>query len=377
VAAGNNEFAFDLYGRLRRGEGNLFFSPYSIATALAMTSTGAKGDTDREIARVLHVPDDPEARHAGFKALIASINGEGLSEPRPDTLVSANALWLQQGEPFLSAFVEAAKSFYGAAPFEVDFMSATESARRTINAWVEKQTAEKIRDLVGPRDIDIDTLLVLTNAIYYKGAWFHPFNEKATRPDGNFNAAGGRKVTVPMMMLSETFPYCDGGSYQALELPYSAGARAMLVLLPKSMDGLDALESSLTPKALEACVSKLAGKKVNVELPRFRLEEKFQLADVLKSLGMSRSFDSDSADFSGMTGKRELAISKVIHKAFVAVDEVGTEAAAATAVVMARAAAVFPAQPVTFRADHPFLFLIRDRKTGAILFLGRVNNPKG
>jgi len=379
VVAGNNRFAFDLYSKLRGGSGNLFFSPYSIATALAMTSTGAKGETDREMAAVLHAPADPAARHAGFKALIDHVNGKdgGAAKSASETLVSANALWLQKGEPFLDTFLNVTKSDYGAAPFEVDFMSDTEAARRAINSWVEKQTADKIRDLIGPRDISTDTSLVLTNAIYYKGAWLHPFHEQATQKEGVFTAAGGRKVTVPMMTQSESYRHLDGGSFQMLELPYSGNQRTMLVLLPKAVDGLGALEASLNVEALDGWVGKLARTKVNLQLPRFRLEESFQLGDTLKGLGMSLAFDPSKADFSGMTGRRDRAISAVIHKAFVDVNEAGTEAAAATGVVMTRAMAVRPEKPVEFRADHPFLFLIRDQATGAVLFLGRMSEPKG
>jgi serpin B len=377
VIAGSNRFGFDLYGKLRGRGGNLFLSPYSIATALAMTSTGARGETDRELAAVLHAPDDPPARHAAFRDLIARVNGEGQGQRRLDTLISANALWLQQGDPFLHAFLDATRTYYGAQPFEVDFAGNTESARQRINAWVEAQTAGKIREIIQSLDLDRDTALVLTNAIYFKGAWASPFVASHTRKDGEFTAAGGKKVTVPMMTQTETYRYHDGGSFQALELPYAGNQRSMLVLLPKAVDGLAALESSLTPEGLDAVVGKLGRQRVNLELPRFRLEESFQLADVLQSLGMERSFDPSRADFSGMTGRRDLAVSKVIHKAFVDVNEEGTEAAAATAVVMARTAVMLPGRTVTFRADHPFLFLIRDQATGAVLFLGRVNEPKG
>jgi serpin B len=377
VVAGNSQFAFDLYAKLRGGEGNLFFSPYSISTALAMTSVAARGETDRQIAATLHLPLDPQERHQGFHSLLAGINGEGEAQPRSDKLVTANALWLQKGEPFLAAFLESAKTNYGSAAFEVDYRANAEAARQQINDWVERQTADKIRDLVPSSALSPDTSLVLTNAIYFKGAWAHPFTETSTRKEDTFRAPGGRKVPTPMMVQSETFRYLDGGLFQMLELPYDRNARAMVVLLPKDVDGLGALESSLNEKNLAAWLGKLANHKVNVELPRFHVEASFSLRDMLLALGMKDPFDLEKADFSGLTGRREHAISAVLHKAFVDVDEKGTEAAAATAVVMMRASAVFrPEEPIKFRADHPFLFLIRDQKTGAILFLGRVTNPK-
>jgi serpin B len=376
VAAGNTRFALDLYAKLRGGDGNLFFSPWSISTALSLTSAGAKGETDREMAAALHLPADQAARHDGFRALIAEINGKGLPTPRPDTLVTANALWLQKGEPLLPSFLDLTHNAYDAEAREVDFAHEPEPARKTINAWVEEKTRDKIRNLLQPSDVTRDTNLVLTNAVYFKGAWRSPFTESATKKDGTFTTQAGTKVTVPLMTQTESYRYLDGGSFQALELPYMGDGRSMVVLLPKKVDGLAALETSLTQDALDGWLGKLARQRVRVELPKFRLEETFSLAEVLKALGMSAAFDPSKADFSGIAGTRDRVISAVIHKAFVDVDEKGTEAAAATAVVMVRAMAVIPAEPVLFRADHPFLFLIRDQKTGSVLFLGRVVNPK-
>jgi serpin B len=373
VVPGTNRFALDLYGRLRGGSGNLFFSPYSIATALAMTSTGARGATDAQIADTLHAPADPAARHAGFKALIAQINA-GASTG--ETLATANALWLQQGKPFLPAFLQSTRSEYSATAEEVDFASDRDAAREKINAWVEAQTHDKIRNLIGPSDLTALTKLVLTNAIYFKGAWMHPFREFQTDKKGVFLAADGHKINVPLMSQIESCRLFDGGTFQVLELPYSSGRRAMFIALPKKTDGLAALEASLSSTALETWAAKLTPQRVHVTLPRFKLTETFQLGDTLKALGMVDAFDPKRADFSGMTNGRELMISAVIHKAFVDVNEAGTEAAAATGVVMMpRAAKAPPAPPVEFRADHPFLFLIRDQATGTLLFLGRVYDP--
>ena len=215
----------------------------------------------------------------------------------------------------------------------------------------------------------------MTNAIYFKGSWLHPFAAAATDVAGAFTTLGGRPVIAPLMSQSESFRHHDGGAFQVLELPYQGNRRAMLVVLPKTVDGLAALEAGLTPQALADWSRGLRTRRVNLKLPRFKLEEAFQLSDSLRALGMTDAFDPSRADFSGMTGRRDRSISAVIHKAFVDVNEVGTEAAAATAVSMTRSAMMRPEPPVEFKADHPFLFLIRDQATGAVLFIGRVATP--
>lgn len=373
VAEGNNRFAFDLYARLRGGPGNLFFSPYSIASALAMTAAGARGETERQVANALHVSVKQADRDAGFKALIDRLNNAGdAPAARVDTLVSANALWLQKGEPFLPAFLDAATQKYSASAFDVDFADNPEAARKAINTWVENQTADKIKNLVGPADVTPTTALVLTNAVYFKGAWLHPFSPGATDKEGVFTNRDGKKATTALMIQSESYRHFDGGTFQVLELPYTGNRRALLVVLPKALDGLSALEPALTPEVLDGWSQGLKTRRVNLQLPKFRVEEAFQLSDTLKALGIVDAFDASRADFSGMTGSRDRAISAVIHKAFVDVNESGTEAAAASAVVMMRTSAIRPEPPVDFKADHPFLFLIRDQATGAVLFLGRV-----
>ena len=376
VVEGNTRFALDLYARLKGGRGNLFFSPYSLSTALAMTTAGARGETARKMAATLHLPDDPSQVHSGFGALVAQVNGRGRTQPRPDTLVSANALWLQTGEAFLPDYLETIQTRYAAGLFPLDFADDPEAARKTINAWVEKQTLDKIRDLIGSGVLTRETSVVLTNAIYFKGAWQSPFKKAQTREDATFHAPEGKDVTVPMMAQSGSFPYLDGGSFQALELGYEGDERAMVVLLPKEADGLGMLETSLTGENLAVWIKGLARRKIAVELPRFTLAEGFELRDALVALGMADAFDPKAADFSGMTGRRDHSISAVIHKAFVDVDEVGTEAAAASAAVMKMTMTVKEPPPIPFHADHPFLVLIRDRATGSVLFLGRVVNPK-
>ena len=367
LVQGNNRFAFDLYGRLREQSGNLFLSPYSISTALAMTYAGARGETAEQMAETLHFPLPPERLQGPFGDLSQQINGPG--ENRPYTLSVANALWGQEDDHFLPEFIRLLEAHYGAGLRQVDFRS-TEQARRTINAWVEEQTEGKIKEILKPPYPSPDTSLVLTNAIYFKGDWSNPFPKNATRVE-DFTAGEGQKVRVPLMHQTGRFKYHDGGTFEALELPYAGDALSMVVLLPKKTDDLANLEGSLTAAKLDG----LRPRHVAVAMPRFKMEAGFELQDELSGMGMPVAFGG-KADFSGINGQRDLFISAVIHKAYVDVNEEGTEAAAATAVVMPRLA-IRPEPVVSFRADHPFVFVIRDNRSGSILFLGRVMNPKG
>ena len=377
VVAGNSQLALDLYSRLRKDEGNLFFSPYSLSTALAMTYAGARGGTAEEMVKTLHFAPAGDALHPAFRGLIDRVNGVGANPPRAATLVTANALWGQKGDDFLPGFLALTRENYGAGLREVDFKSDREAARKAINDWVERQTRDKIVDLIQSSDLSKDTSLILTNAIYFKGTWSTPVPAAATRKDGVCVAPGGRKVTTPMMRQSSRLAYYDGGAFQLLEMPYTGDDLSMTVLLPKDAEGLPALESKLAPAALADWVAKASRVLVDVEFPKFKLTESFRLADVLGKMGMPSAFDADRADFSGIDGRRDMVISEVVHKAFVEVDEKGTEAAAATGVIMTRAMAVAPQRPVVFKADHPFVFMIRERSTGSLLFLGRVVEPKG
>jgi serpin B len=264
------------------------------------------------------------------------------------------------------------KENYGAGLKEVDFAADAEGARKTINAWVEKETKEKIKELLRPGVVGSDTRLVLTNAIYFKGDWARQFKKDATREE-EFRLGGGKGVRAPLMRQRRTFGYLDGGTFQALEMPYAGKDLSMVVLLPKKLDGLPDLEKSLTPDDLVGWLKRLREQEVDVALPRFKLTAEFELKPVLSSLGMPLAFTAGKADFSGVDGSRKLFLSAVVHKAFVDVNEQGTEAAAATGVV-ARATAVH-VTPV-FRADHPFVFLIRDRRSDSVLFLGRLANPR-
>ena len=368
VAKSNNRFAVELYGRLREKDGNLFFSPYSIETALAMTYAGARGETAEQMAKTLHydLPNDRE--HAAFGALIKQINSPG--EKRGYQLSTANALWTQKDYPFAADFLKLTKDNYGAEAKEVDFNGATEQARKTINAWVEKQTQEKIKDLLPKGSLTVNTRLVLTNAIYFKGDWASQFKKDRTKNE-TFRA-GDKKIDAPFMSQKQKFGYAEDDALQVLEMPYVGKELSMVVLLPKKADGLADLEKALTADKLAAWFGRLRERETEVTLPKFKTTVEFELSDTLAKMGMPVAFTA-RADFSGMNGgKGSLSISKVIHKAFVDVNEEGTEAAAATGVVVEpKAAKVNP----VFRADHPFVFLVRDKRSDSILFLGRIVDP--
>jgi serpin B len=369
LAKGDNAFATDLYQRLSSNDGNLFFSPYSISNALAMTYAGARGKTADDMAATLKFPFQGNRLNAAFAGLVQDLDRKG--EKRKYQLNIANRLWGEKGYGFLPEFVKMCKDAYRAGLEELDFAADPEKARQTINAWVEKETQDKIKDLVPPGTITPATRLVLTNAIYFKANWRHVFPDVTKKDD--FKTAADKTIKVDMMQTLEFFPYAQSDDVQILELPYEQNELSMLVLLPKKVDGLSGLEKQLTADNLEKWRGQLKKHRVNVKLPKFKFTSQFQLSKVLSAMGMGVAFGGQ-ADFSGMTTREKLFISDVIHKAFVAVDEKGTEAAAATAVVM-RATAIEEAPMATFYADHPFVFVIRDNRTGSILFMGRVTQP--
>ena len=373
VVLGNNGFALELYAKLCGREGNLFLSPFSISTALAMTYAGARGETEAQMAKVLHFALGQKRLHPAFEELITGLYAE--KKKQGYQLVVANALWGQEGYGFLKEFLELTRTYYGAGLHELDFKGATEPARKTINTWVERKTKGKIKDLIKPGVLSALTRLVLTNAIYFKGDWASKFKEGETK-ESPFTLLSGKKVTVPMMNQTEEFKYMEDEKLQALELPYVGDKLSMVVFLPRKIDGLGDLEKSLTVESLSKWLRALRKRKVIVLLPKFKMTSEFGLADVLRSLGMTDAFSLPPADFSGMDGKKDLFISAVIHKAFVEVNEEGTEAAAATAVVMGLTA-VMPEQPPVFRADHPFTFIIRETESNSILFMGRVSKLEG
>ncbi|HHN47257.1 MAG TPA: serpin family protein [Planctomycetes bacterium] len=376
VVKGNNAFGLDLYARLRQespGDRNLFLSPYSISTALAMTCAGARGRTVEQMEQVLRFPYKGDRMHTVFAGLQAGLGGG--DEKRDYELRVANALWGQKGYRFLEPFLALTRLHYGAGLMQVDFQNDTEGARNTINEWVEEHTNRKIRELLARGTITDDVRLVLTNAIYFLGAWQQPFEERRTREEP-FRLASGGSVNAPLMRMTGTFRYLQGDGFQALELPYKGGDLAMLLLLPAAADGLPQLEAKLTRQNLDAWINDMRSERVDVMLPRFKMTAQFELSKTLSAMGMTDAFVWRQADFSGMDGGRDLFIGLVIHKAFVDVNEKGTEAAAATAVVMYLGSAPLEEQPVLFRADRPFLFAIRHVRTGSIVFIGRLSNPR-
>src|SRR5580704_17762962 len=372
VAEGGNAFAVELYGYLRKQSGNLFFSTESISTALAMAYAGARGDTASAMAKTLHFTLPPDRLDPAMGALLSDLNAvhEGYQ------LSVANALWAQRGYDFLNSFLNIMNNDNGAGLHQVDFIGSTEAARLTINQWVEQKTANKIKDLLPPGALKPTTRLVLTNAIYFKGDWQTQF-DKAQTKDEDFHLSPAQTKKVPLMHRQGGFNYFNGGTFQVLEIPYKSNELSMVVFLPKDLGGLGGLEQSLTASNTQQWLRRLAPvSKVIVTMPKFKMTQEFELGATLGAMGMPQAFSS-SADFSGMTGHRDFGISAVIHKAYVDVNEEGTEAAAATAVTMRALAMRAPeAQPPVFRADHPFVFMIRDNGSGSILFMGRVMDPR-
>jgi serpin B len=368
----NTAFALQLYGKLRSTEGNLALSPYSISSALAMTYAGARGDTARQMEQTLHFDPSTTGLHERFGRLDAALKAaQGSNE-----LSIANSLWPQEKYPFREEFLNLLKRDYGATVTPLNYEREAEPARVTINQWVDDKTRHKIAEIIGPGVLNALTRMVLVNAIYFKGTWATPFPESATQPD-KFYAQPDTAFTVPFMHERDHFRYGENDQLQVLALPYIGRQLEMVILLPRLRDGIGPLESSLTPASLAAWTSGMRNQQVNVALPRFKMSSGFSLAQALKAMGLNDAFDPSRADFSGMDGRAHwLYLSAVLHKAYVEVNEKGTEAAAATAVVVGARAVRIQEPPREFRADHPFLFLIRDSTTGSILFMGRVAKPE-
>jgi serpin B len=371
---GNSAFAFDLYRALKQEEGNLFYSPHSISVALAMTYAGARGDTAEQMAATLQFLLEQERLHPAFNWLDAELANRGEGAQGKDDegfrLNIVNAIWGQKDYGFLSDFLDVLAQNYGAGLRILDFINETEESRLAINDWVSDQTEGRIEDLIPQGAIDALTRLVLTNAIYFNAAWAYPFDGDITA-DGPFYLIDGGQVTVPMMKQTEAFGYTDGEGYQATELLYDGDELSMVIMLPE--DGqFEVFEEGLQADKVSDIIGGLELTEVALTMPQFEFDSEFSLKDTLAGMGMPVAF-SGTADFSGMTGGRDLFISEVLHKAFVSVDEAGTEAAAATAVIMKETA--MPGQPAEVTIDRPFIFLIRDIETGAILFVGRVMDP--
>ncbi len=372
IAASCNAFAFDLYSKLSKRDGNQACSPFSIESALAMTSLGARGSTASQMEQTLHLPPDSQSIHPAFAEFDKRVMSENAS--RGYQLSIANALWGATNYTFRKDFLAKAQEYYESGLSEVDFAGNAEKARETINAWAQKRTHDRIKNLMPPGTIDADTRLVLTNAIWFKGSWQNQFDKKATNNE-DFHVTQDKATKVPMMHRTGNYTYAANDQMQALGIPYRGREMSMVFLLPAKKQALASLEQAVTADAVKKWLGSMHPSEVIVSLPKFKITSELQLARTLSEMGMSDAF-SNHADFSGMSEKEGLKISQVIHKAFVEVNEEGAEAAAATGVTMKPLAMRRPErQTPVFRADEPFLFLIRDEKSGCVLFLGRVSNP--
>lgn len=384
VVSANNQFAFDLYARYRTKGGNIFFSPYSISTALAMVYEGARGPTREEMQKVLHYPEDDSLVREGFQSLYNRINQE--NENYHFRIV--NALWAQKDFKFLDDYLGIIEKYYSGKVRNLDFVAQPGPSRLIINAWVEEQTSNKIKDLVPVGKIKKSTRLIITNAIYFRCKWVRWFDEKNTK-EKDFHLSNGAIVKSPVMQQMGTFDCFETDELQVLELLYDYDPQihrhriSMLILLPKDY-ALGALERSLTAEKLDMLKRGLRPAKVDVSLPKFKLEAKFFMAEDLETMGISSAFSDEQgeggyytkADFSGITGVKNLNIDQLIHQAYIDVNEKGTEVAAATMGFMDIPAYEPSGALKIFNADHPFIFIIQDRETANILFMGRVMDPR-
>ena len=373
LSQGNNVFALNIYNQLRAVPGNLFFSPYSIRTALAMTYAGARGETAAQMKTALNFTLEDDGLHRAFAESIRTLNtGSGDNYE----MNVANSLWAEKTHAFLQSFIDINKNAYNGGLEQVDFINAAETARLQINAWVEEQTREKIKGLIPPGGVNSNTRLALVNAVYFKGLWADPFEKKLTL-NAPFYCADGRITDAPLMTFSKPMnvPFFAGDGIKLIELDYRGNSISMIILLPDTADGLLTLETRLNEALLNQWLEKLNKQMVSVYLPRFSMNWGAKnIVPDLQALGMRDAFAAQAADFSGIDGTRDLLISSVFHKAFVDVYEEGTEAAAATGVMVGVTS--MPPPPEVFRADRPFMFLIREKATGAILFMGRLTEPE-
>lgn len=367
VQDSSNLFGVDLYKALSEKPGNIFFSPFSISSALAMTYIGADSDTAQQMKNVLHFDLDDETLLNNFSQLITSLNQSNENYQ----LSVANSMWLQEGYPFLKEFVEQIQKYYQSWINYVDFANHKDEAREKINEWIEAKTNNKIRDLIKPDDIDSLTRLVLTNAIYFKGLWLNPFDPSSTRKE-LFHISKNEEKEVDMMFKNITANYTEDSLVQVLELPYAKNKISMIIVLPKEDKDLSQIEKNISLDLFKKWRSSLKPTEVNVHIPKFKTECRFNLKQTLMSMGIVDAF-TDEADFSKMDGTKMLKIKDVIHQSFIEVYEEGTQAAAATATIVNIKMA--PKKPVEFRADRPFIFFIYDSTYDLILFMGRLINP--
>ncbi|MBD3271493.1 MAG: serpin family protein [Elusimicrobia bacterium] len=371
ISYNSNQFGFELYQQLKTNDGNLFFSPFSIASALGMTYAGARGKTAQEMQKLLY-SEQYKSIHSAFLNVHKQINS--IQTKDTISLHTANSLWAQKDYAFLESFMKTVKKYYEAEIRLVDFKNS-EKVRNTINEWVEKQTEQTIKELIKKGALNALTRMVLCNAVYFYGEWLSQFDASSTE-EFEFSINSVRTVQVPMMIQNHEFRYVDFKGFAAIELPYHRGELSMVIFLPEEIDGLSKLEEDLTWDKVQKWLTELYDEQpqdVDVYIPRFKTTGEFNLSTILQSMGMKSAFSLTTADFSGMTGHKDLYISSVIHKAFIDVHEKGTEASAATGVILEKGASSF--EYPEFCADHPFVFLICENKTKNILFMGRIIDP--
>lgn len=371
VVRSNSALAIDIYQQLRKQPGNLFFSPYSVSASMAMAYAGARGQTKDEMIKALHFDSDEKKLHSAFKDLSSSIKE---NQRHDATLIVAKSLWYQQGNQLATAFLDLVRNQYNADVHQVDFKKNPATASDKINGWFNLNTNGKIKTFSTPNEITSDTRLLLCDAIYFKARWENRFNIKETAPLP-FLAAVDESVNVPMMRQSAKFKmaYIDDQDLEILELPYAGNTLSMVVLLPAVVDGLTKIEEQLTQANLQRWVEKLIEseeREIFVSLPRLQFTQKLNLTKTLEALGVSSLFDEKDSDLSGMTGGRDFYVSGINQTAAIEVDEQGAEAVAATQVTIKT-----KAKPLSFTANHPFIFFIRENRTGSILFIGRMVNP--
>jgi serpin B len=372
IVRANTDFALELYSRLAADQDNVAFAPYGVSSGLGLVCAGARGATEAAMLKTLCLESIGRVNaDAAFGVLNRSFGAS--KNPRACEVHLANAVWAEKRFALLPDFVEVARGCYGAEATALDFTGEPAKARETINTWVSRKTKGKIAEILESSALDRSTRVVLTNALYFKGLWAFPFQKDQTRSTP-FTLLSGEKKPVKMMTRTETFAYMENDAIQAVSLPYAARDYAMVLLLPKDKKGLAQMEKGLDAEVLANTIRNLQPRPVELHVPRFRVRKAVDLSNTLAYMGMNDAF-TPAADFSGMASGKELFISAVLHQTYVDVNETGTEAAAATATMLASKALQDTGKKVVFRADHPFLFLIREERTGTILFLGRLAKP--
>lgn len=375
---GNNAFGFELYSRLRSAKGNLFFSPYNITATMVMAYAGSHGTTQAELQGAMHYLSNNENLYAVFEWLNKHFSTAWFQGPNESRVLLGNSVWLQRDLKILPSYLDILNTYFKSSLKQVDFMRNPEAARLNMNLWVKEKTQGRITELVQAGDVDSMTRLVLISSIFMKAVWQNAFEPSLTVPEPFF-LNNVDTISTPMMTRTAQFPFYETPSYQVLELPYRSSFKnepqfSMLIVLPRNQD-FSSFESILSQEAFDRILSGLSPRQVIATIPKFTFSSGFDLKGAMQQLGMEVAF-SPLADFSGITGTRDLAIGGVLHKAFVAVDEKGTEAVAATAVTIGVKSYIPPEESIVFKANHPFVFFIVDRSTDSILFMGRLLNPK-